>query len=75
VWGGHTQAHCRTCHRHFSTVSAADLHLRDRFDDSPVIHLDPATIRWRGGAHAGEPKLVFDEQRQLWRHPGDRPRR
>jgi hypothetical protein len=71
-WTAPSQAHCTVCHEHFSSVSAADLHLRPHDDGERVEHLDPAVIVKR---RTGEPLLKLDQDRfgAIWRRSGDRP--
>jgi len=38
-WTAPTQTHCKGCHLHFSSASAADLHLRTHDDGECVEHL------------------------------------
>lgn len=35
IWTGTAQAHCATCHRHFSTTSGFDLHLSSKGCSEP----------------------------------------
>ena len=42
TWTGTVQAHCRSCHRHFSRASSFDLHWRGRGEHRECV--DPATL-------------------------------
>lgn len=55
-WDGLTQAHCATCHRHFGSVAAFDMHRQGSADDR--FCADPEIIvRGEDSKHAGRPRL------------------
>lgn len=64
-WRSRREAHCATCHAHFTSPSAFGLHLTSRGC------VDPATLRAKSGA------LVLVEQERahgvVWACFGERP--
>lgn len=65
TWAGLAEAHCATCHRHFTTASAFDLHRVGPTDDRSCA--DPATLL-KGD---GQPKLsaVLRGSGDVWGYP------
>ena len=55
-WDGLEQAHCPTCHRHWGSVAAFDLHRQGPIDAR--FCADPETIVWGPASrYAGKPRL------------------
>ena len=71
-WKAKGQSHCTGCCEHFSSPSAADLHLRVHDRGERVEHLDPGSLR---NGRTGVPSLVrvSDYYGELWAHPGEHP--
>jgi hypothetical protein len=70
-WTGLAVAHCPTCHRTFTTVSAFDKHRTGSHTDDTRHCLDPATAglikvtrpTWTGWGHPGQDTRWDDEVR------------
>jgi hypothetical protein len=64
TWAAFGQAHCATCHNHFSTPTAFDRHL------APRGCLDPSEVRTKDGT----PRLILRDgpSGPLWGWPDSR---
>ncbi|MQB01953.1 MAG: hypothetical protein GEU78_17080 [Actinobacteria bacterium] len=70
-WTALDECHCAACHRHFSSISAFDVHQRARTDKDLRVKVtcrDPSTVRKKDGS----PRLeeVTTEWGPLWALPG-----
>ena len=65
TWTGLAEAHCTSCHRHFTTASAFDLH---RVGPTDTRHCTDPTTLTRGD---GAPKLTVTPRKsgEVWGYP------
>lgn len=67
-WTGHTEAHCATCHTHFTSDGAFDRHLASPKSDDACY--PPATILRKDGTPALE--AIQRKYGLVWRVRDDR---